>query len=262
MIKILVCFKIIRDFEGITPSELCSLRDGALNVSFFKKIIGSYDEAALESARRLAQSIPPEETCVLHAVTVGPCEARFAKDLYAIGFDEVLNIQPSGGAYNPEDTAACICDFVQCPGGYNAILTGQQTWPNESGLVPYILAKRLGMPCISQVIELLWENGIHMKAKTDRGGISCTVHTPAVYIVGDAVHPYLKIATLQEKLRANNHSLRTIEPSPVFPQMDLGRTKRLLYEKQERRCRFVEGDTAQEKAKNFLEEVMIQCRKL
>lgn len=261
MIKILACFKIARDFEGITPSELCSLRDGTLNISLFKKIIGCYDEAALESARRLARSVPPEEHFILHAVTAGPCETRFAKDLYAIGFDEVFQIQPPGEICSPQETAAYIYNFIQHMGGYNTVLTGQQTWPGESGLFPYILAKRLGLPCISQVMELIWKNGVHITAKTDRGGYSCTVKAPAVYIVGDAVHPYLKIATLQEKLRANNRSLHTIDPSFVLPQMDTGKMIRLLYEKQERCCRFIEGDNAQEKAKNLWKEVMQPCGK-
>lgn len=261
MIKILVCFKIVRDFEGITSSELCALRDGTLNISLFKKIINTYDEAALETARRLKEYILSAQPCELHAVTVGVCEPRFVKELYAIGFDEIMNILPSKQECNSEDVASFLYNLLQSRGGYSAILTGKQAWPGENGLMPYILANRLSIPCFPEITQLHWKNGIRMTMKTDSGELTCTAKTPAVYIIGDAVHPYLKIATLREKLDTKHLTLSTIESSLFPPRLDLGQLTKLLYEKQERQCRFVEGENLHDKVKILLKEVLSQCEK-
>lgn len=261
MIKILVCFKIVHDFEGITPSELRALRDGTLNISLFKKIINSYDEAALETARRLKEYILPFHSCELHAVTIGACELRFAKELYAVGFDKIINILPSKPECNSEEVALHLYNLLQINGGYSAILAGKQAWPGENGLMPYILANKLGIPSFSQITQLQWKNGIRMTMKTDSGELTCTANTPAIYIIGDAVHPYLKIATLREKLETKHLTLYTIEPSTLSPRMDLGKVRKLLYEKQERQCRFVEGENLHEKVEIFLKEVISQWEK-
>lgn len=262
MIKLLVCFKVVRDFEGITPSELCELRDGNLKLNLFKKVIGSYDEAALETGRQLASQILAYEPCSLHAVTVGPCEARFAKDLYAVGFDEVFHVSPSQEPQNPDEIASAIYDLVQSQNGYHAILTGKQAWPEESGLMPHLLAHRLHFPCISQVTDLTWENDIRVTARTDYSELHCTVKSPAVYIIGDAAHPYLKAATLMEKLAVRERQASLFTPSSCSSKRDFGKTEKLLYEKLERSCHFMEGKTSREKAENFWREVQEQWENL
>ena len=253
--KILVCFKIIHDFEGITPSELCELCKGTLNLDFFKKKIGSYDEAALETGRRLSCSIGTHRPCRLYAVTVGSYSQHFARELYSVGFDHVVQIKYSDTSPSPEETASCLYDFVLENGPFQAVLTGTQAWPQDSGLTPYLLAKKMGVPVFSQVTGLDWEEGIRVQAKTDRGTMSCTVCSPAIYTIGDAKHPYLKIATLREKLQAGNRALRIEEPKKHPPSSLLGQTAKLLYEKQERRCHLIEGSTSEEKARNLWKEV-------
>ena len=270
MLKILGCFKIVRDFEGITPSELCDLRDGTLNLSVFRKIIGNYDEAALETARRLADAIRSSDSCTLHAITVGSCDARFAKELYAVGFDEVFCICPfsetagskSACTYTSEEVAGYLTQFIQSTGGYHAILTGQQAWPDESGLMPYILAHRLDVPCLSQVTDLTWNNGFHVSIKNDRGILTCSINTPAVYMAGNTEHPYLKLATLQEKLKTGSRRLSVIQLSPASSVLDLGQSAKLLYEEPKHHCRFIEGADTAEKAKILWEEVLDPCRTL
>ena len=42
--KILVCFKTVWNLEYSTPKELCSLRDGTLNIELFGRRLGNYDE--------------------------------------------------------------------------------------------------------------------------------------------------------------------------------------------------------------------------
>lgn len=258
--NILACFKLVRDFEQITPTELSALRDGTLAISAFKKMFGSYDEAALEHARRLAAGRPSAVDCKLDAVTVGDCESRFAKELYAIGFDQVFQIGASDNTpSHPREVAENICRLVEREGGYDAILTGRQAWPGESGLTPYFIAKRLGLPCISQVIDLNHiSSGIRVLSKTDRGTFAQTITVPAVYSMGEAAHPYLQIATLREKLTVGDRSVLELDLAQIAQEENAGKLLGLLYEDTEKQCRFLEGETVEEKAQALWQEMFSQ----
>lgn len=248
--KILACFKIVCDFERITPAELTALQEGSLNLSVFKRIFGSYDEAALENARRLAEEIRKTEDCKLDAVTVGDCEPRFLKNLYALGFDEVFKVR------GEKDAAANICRLAEDVGGYDMIFTGRQAWPNERGLTPYLIAKKLSLPCISNVIDLTRTlSGVRVVSKTDYGAFTRTVTSPAVYSMGEAAHPYLHIATLREKLAAESKSVSEIDIAAADMQVHTGEFLRFVYEHTEKQCRFIEGETDAQKAHALWQEV-------
>ena len=249
--KILACFKIVHDFERITPAELIALRDGALSISTFKRQFGSYDEAALENARRLAVEARKNGDCQLDAATVGECEPRFAQDLYALGFDRVFQIRAS-----QKDAAANLCRLIEAQGGYDVILTGRQAWPDESGLTPYWIAKRLSLPCIAQVIDLeQTPGGVRVVSQTDGGTFVRTITVSAVYSIAEAKHSYLQIATLREKLATRDKRVHEIAGAPVEAHGGGGEHLRLLYESTEKQCRFLEGETVDEKACALWREV-------
>jgi electron transfer flavoprotein alpha/beta subunit len=268
--KILACFKITRDFESITSSELTMLRDGVMDVSVFKRIIGVYDEAALENARRLAVSVRENGNCTLHALTVGECESKVAKNLYALGFDEVIKVRFADDTHEhgANRVAEGICGQAESIGRYDVILTGRQAWPFEFGLTPYIVAQRLSMPCIPNVVDLeLNPKGVCAVSQTDAGILTRIITRPAVYIMGEARYPYLQIATLKEKMTAGNKAVIEMNMGtsefrelcescePHEHCVDNGRLLKLLYENEEKLCRYIEGGTAREKAETLWQEV-------
>lgn len=258
-VKILACFKTCRDIEHITPPELYALRDGELNLSLFKTVIGSYDEAALENARLLAESARQHgHHCALHAATVGLCDESFAQELYAVGFDKVMRIALPQGAESgvQELTAALLASMVANEGGYDAVFTGKHAWPDESGLVPHLLAQRLSLPCLTQVMELSFEaRGIRAISGFGGGHFARTITKPAVYVMGEARYAHLKIATLREKMASNGKKFLGISLPPCGTHMDLGQPLRLLYTNRERQCRFIEGSTTEQRARALWEEV-------
>jgi electron transfer flavoprotein beta subunit len=248
--RILVCFKVIRELEYITAGELSALRDGCLDMSVFQQIIGSYDESALETALRLADDLREQKNSVIvHALTVGNCEDRFAKNLYALGFDEVICLAAEQDmTWRPECTAACIAAFVKANGTYDLILTGKQASPGESAQVPRLLAQELGMPCLPEVIELIpHKKGLAAVCKTDRGRCSLTLIRPAVCAIGEAVHPYLRVATLREKLAAASKKMQILAAAEIPPLMGTARRLHYIYETSEKQCRIIEGANLEQK---------------
>jgi len=260
--KLLVCFKITRDIEHITPEELCEFRDGTLSLSVFRKRFGIYDEAALENALRLADELKKAGIhTTLEAVTVGECDDRFAMDLFALGFVEIHHIPKDTEERPLEWVVGQICALITREGGYSMIFTGKQAGLNESGQFPYILAARLAIPCVSEVIDLrLCEAGILAVSRVETGTCSRVITESAIYSIGDALHPYLRSATLRERLHVAKKQMKEHEPVQLTLQMDCGKHERFLFEKAERNCEWIKGESVLERARvlreRYLEEMV------
>ena len=242
--KILVCFKVIHDLEQITPAELIALRDGSLNISVYQQIFGSYDEGALETALYFAdmgRSMGKE--IQVHAITVGSCESRFVKNLYALGFDEVFCLEANqDNTWNPEYTAGYIAAFAKSGRVYDLILTGKQTGPGESARIPRLIARKLNLPCLSEVIELSpCDKGISALCKTDRGRCSLTLIHPAVCAIGEAAHSYLRVATLLEKLATASKELRSFRTENISLRSEIPQFQHYIFESKEKQCRMIDG---------------------
>ena len=263
--RILVCFKVVYDLEYITPQELLSLQNDSLDIAVFKKIIGSYDEAALETALCLAENAREQgETVALHALTVGECEKRFLENLFPLGFDDVFRIQLETSAlpdhsrvagspeedfsWQPELAADCIASFVKDSGAYDVIITGKQAGPGESGLVPRMLAHRLGLVSLPEVFSLEWSRrGIKVITKTDTGQAFMKVKKPAVFAVGEALHPYLRVPTLREKIAAGSREVQVLPAAGISPGPGAIQFLRYDYTMPQRDCRMIEGNSLSEK---------------
>ena len=247
--RILACFKVIHDLEYITPEELLSLQNGSLDLSVFKKIIGSYDEAALETALRLAEdSRQLGEAVTIHGLTVGECEKRFFDNLFPLGFDDLIRI-PAGADFlwRPEMIADSIAAFVKDRGEYDAIITGKQTGPGESGIVPHILASLLKLAFVPEIFSLKRCNrGIRVTFKTDAGRVVMTVTKPAVYAVGEAMYPYLRVPTLREKIAAESREPSIFSPIGTDVVSSQAHFLEYLFTMPRRECRMIETKDSEE----------------
>jgi electron transfer flavoprotein alpha/beta subunit len=252
IVRLLTCFKVTYDIEYITPEELLALHNGVLDLSVFQKVIGNYDEAALETTLRLKDAYRDKSIHVeIHALTLGQCEGRFAKNLYALGFDQIICLTAEKDCvWQPEYTARCIENFITQKGPYDAVLTGKQTGPGESSQIPRLLASLLGWPCIPEVLELSpCAKGLNIVSKTDRGKSRYRVIKPAVYAIGEAQHPYLRVATLREKLAMKSKEMVSLASvSATLPQ-SMGNAEHLhyLYEIRKKKCLMLEGNTINDK---------------
>lgn len=252
--KILVCFKAVYDIEHITPLELCRLRDGEMDLSLFQRKWASYDEAALENGLRLWEAANQAgKKASLHGVSVGEQDTKFGHDLYALGFHKVTYLDINCDiTYRPEIVAEALGQYVEMQNGYDVILMGKQAGMGENGMTPYLLAERLHMPCVTGVRSIRQtEQGIKIVSQTDGNIVARTVKKPAIYGMGEAEHPYLRTATLREKLNAKKKEIDYIQLDGFEPAGYSPKYMGMIYDFQEKHCAMIPGKSVQEKAQNL-----------
>jgi electron transfer flavoprotein alpha/beta subunit len=256
--KILVCFKVVPDLDAVIADDWNACTEGNIDLSYAKKVYSCFDEAALEMALRLGDTANEQNQDVdVTALTIGSGNIdNFLKNLYAVKVNKVIKIECDRDIrFNACGVAGIIASHVKEVGVYDAILMGRQAGVGDNGQTALLTAEMLGYPCITQVIELVTAgNYLRVTNQVDNGVRRQSVRKPVMLVVGNAVHPYLRIATLREKMAAAKSEIiylpldnLIITPSELENYNDKSLV-RLYRENKEKRCKYIEGASAGEKA--------------
>lgn len=255
--NILCCFKIVSDLDLVMERDWASADKTGVDLSYVKKVISCFDEAGLETALRIKDSAEKQgETVHITAITIGNGKYEaFFKNLFAVGVERIIQGTLSEKLlFSPDRLSANLCELTgACK--YDLVITGAQSAEGANGLTPYYLAERLGIPCVSNVSELQFVDGkLRATCDTGNGVRKCTVKVPALFAICNSVNPYLRMATLKQKLAVSQLSAETHELSETMLSntrdgelISLNRKKKL------RRCVLIEGKTCVEKVSKLLE---------
>jgi electron transfer flavoprotein alpha subunit/electron transfer flavoprotein alpha/beta subunit len=208
-VKILVCFKAGPEFEQVVDDdwEGFSLES---DLSYVKRVFGCFDETALETAPRLAGALRERgRHAECAALTLGPLPSPLLRTLFAVGFDRVRALPPDTGGlpweFHPEETAAAL-EAVIAGGGWDLILAGQQAGYADTGMVPLILAERLGLPAITgaELVSIPEDSAadILIERSGENGRERLGVRLPAMAIMGNSPVAALRAATLAAQMKA------------------------------------------------------------
>ena len=191
--KIIVCFKVIPDYDKVIDSDWKGYR-----FSYAKKNFGVFCEGALESALRIKDSL---SDTYLEAITYGEEEEIFIHNLYAAGYDKVTVLSGRNEDFSPRSTARILSEYI-LKDKYDMVLLGEMVGPNDSGSLPYYLANYLKCPVISNVTEFKYEDRLLAIAEDSEQIYSYEVKEKAVYIVSSAKYAYLRFSTYIEREKA------------------------------------------------------------
>lgn len=248
--KICVCFKIVPDLDQVLEGDWKDV-DGGLDTSYVKKGYNCFDEAALEMALRLRDS--SEEAVFSTAVTVGGGLSGLLSGLYAVGFDRVVDISLEDREFCPELVAGILAEFIETE-GFDLVLTGRQAAMADTGMVPPLLAEALGWPLIEDAVSgALLERGIYFACEGPDRGEGLTVTGPVVASVGEARHPYLRVATLRQKMASSKREIEGFCPSGILKKEDPPAFRQI---KKVKHCHYLEGSEMPEKVMTFFEDVV------
>lgn len=209
--KILVPFRIGRDLENLTEEEWRRIAGGEMDLNYLQKQLNPSDEAALEQALLLRDAW---NGCgEVTGLYLGDDSIDgIAKNLYAVGLKEIVQL-PAPPDLDPLSAAKWIEKFCLERGPFDLILMGCTEYPFDFGVTQTLLAEGLGIPLVSHgrwaqpagaKLQVEYEDDLFLH--------TAAISLPAVLSMDAAVHPYLRISTLREKMAVKN---RKVEKLPV-----------------------------------------------
>ena len=260
--NLLVCFKIEKDLDSVMENDWNRASVNSLDISYAKNMINFYDEAALEAALRLADEAKVQERQVtITAVTVGTGNQDFFfKNLFAVGIDRIVQIVCEDELrFTPNRVSSLLSSFIN-DGEYDAILMGQKASIGDNGQTPLITAQLLGLPCITQVMGItLTGECFRVEHQIDGAIRRATITVPSVYAFCNSWHPFLRVATLREKLAVSKHSAQTLDSRDLKAPPILSHDPTLIQiyrRKSEKNCTFLQGETPADKARKLYEQYL------
>ena len=206
MINCIVCMKYVPNtFESINSDIK---RDGIVGK------INPADMFAIEEAVRIKEKHGGNSVGVCMGLKSAEDELKSA---IAIGLDEVYLL--SDKALAGSDTLAtsyALSKCIETIGEYNLILCGKQSTDGDTGQVGQEIASHLDLPCITNVVEICFDNdnSITCKVLDDTRYIHLKTKLPAVVCVLKGINEP-RIPTISGFLKARNFSVKTVSSSDV-----------------------------------------------
>lgn len=253
---ILVCFKLIHDYDQVLSADWPSFTSGNPDFSYVRQIYNCFDESALELALR-AKDFYTEQNRNVHltALTIADDSCTsFLKTLYAIGYDQAVRIEPTGDlSFSPLTVAKQIASYIELSGiSFDALLFGEKAAPFDSGQVPYYVAQLLNLPAISNITSFEAVKSAYL-VTTVQGNIlqKIQITTPAVYLIGNCRQTYLRVPTLREKARASKKEISCYTFSENHEQSLC--PSQVIYESKERTPHLIRSESSTDSARQLLE---------
>ncbi len=215
--NIVVCVKYVPDAQSDRTFDEADNTTDRTNVD---GLLSELDEYAVEEALKLVEAGEGEVT----VLTVGPAAAADAiKKSLQMGADKGVHV--SDEAIHGSDaagTSLVLAEAIKKIGDYDLVMTGMSSTDGTMGVVPAMLAERLGLPQVTYAAQLTVE-GSSVTIRRDGDAASETIEAslPALVSVTDQIneprYPSFKGIMAAKKKPVEEWSLGdlAIEPGQV-----------------------------------------------
>lgn len=190
-LRIVVCVKYVPDAAGDRhfADDLTVDRDDV------DGLLSELDEYAVEQALQIADEADDAEITVL---TVGPEDAKDAlRKALSMGADKAVHVEDDGlHGSDVMGTSLVLAKAVE-KAGYDLVISGMASTDGTMGVLPAVLAERLGVPQVTLLSEVSVEGGV-VRGRRDGDSASERLEAslPAVVSVtdqsGEARYPSFK----------------------------------------------------------------------
>jgi electron transfer flavoprotein beta subunit len=161
-------------------------------------LLSELDEYAVEQALQIAEDADDAEVTVL---TMGPEDAKDAlRKALSMGADKAIHVEDDDlHGTDVIGTSLVLAKAIE-KAGYDLVISGMASTDGTAGVVPALLAERLGVPQVTLLSEVSVEGGANGTVKGRRDGDSASeqleASLPAVVSVtdqsGEARYPSFK----------------------------------------------------------------------
>jgi electron transfer flavoprotein beta subunit len=251
-LQIVVCVKQVPDPEG--PVDAFKVDSEAKKVIpvGIPPVINPFDENALEAALRIKNQFDAKVTVLSMGEKLAQPVLR--KALAAGADDLILLMDQHFKDLDSYSTAYVLASAIRRIETYDLILTGRQAGDWDFGVTGLLIAEMLQIPVINLAQKLEIRNDdIFVESLCDDGYEVVKAKMPALVTVSGELGElrYISVRALQAVSK---------RPIKIFNAMDLELdleklTQRTIYNlfafQDERQCKFVEGESSQEKGENL-----------
>jgi electron transfer flavoprotein beta subunit len=150
--------------------------------------MNAWDENAVEAAVQLKENNNAQTTMV--SIGGGEDNDKIIRRGYAMGIENGIQIDDPSLAEADSSVFAKVLQKVFEKGDYDLVISGKQAQDTDNGQTGIMLAEYLGLPCVSNVvnIEVLDENHVKVSRLGDGGTEIVEVELPAVITVSDSIN--------------------------------------------------------------------------
>ncbi len=190
-LRIVVCVKYVPDATG----DRKFADDLTVDREDVDGLLSELDEYAVEQALQIAEEADDAEVTVL---TVGPEDARDAlRKALSMGADKAVHVDDE--SIHGSDVMATSLVLAKAieKTGYDLVIAGMASTDGTMGVLPAILAERLGVPQVTLLSEVKVEDGkVTGRRDGDTASEQLEASLPAVVSVtdqsGEARYPSFK----------------------------------------------------------------------
>lgn len=213
--KILACFKIVPDLDLVAEEDWKADEELRVDTGYVRPIWNCFDESALEMMLKLSDlSEGFDVVYELSALTVGKKkDESFLQTLYALGYSHGIRIEKEDGClFSPELVSSAVAAYMKRYAMQDVVIMGQQSSDGSNMKTPYLLAEKMGWPCVRDVVKMepVDESSLKVTGSTGNGLLVQVVKTPCVLVVGNAQDSYLRVPTLKDKMRLGKQPVELV----------------------------------------------------
>jgi len=250
MLEVVVCVRQILDPEIPAKSfKIDSETQRAIPPAGSEPVTSDYDENAVEAALQIKETLGANVTIL----SLGPTSAKTTiRRCIAMGAD--AGILVSDPAFDDSDsyaTAFTLSEAIKRIGHYDLILCGRQEGDWDAGQVGSGIAELLGIPSVTMVAGVSIE-GTSAKARrvVPDGREIVEVPLPALLTISSEIGEprYPSVRRIRQAFAVE---IPTWTSAEVAAGQSLNRMISLEVPKREAKCKFIDGETPEEKGEQL-----------
>ncbi|MCP3899727.1 MAG: electron transfer flavoprotein subunit beta/FixA family protein [Desulfobacteraceae bacterium] len=211
--------KILTTVKRVVDVELnIRVNDGAIVEDGLQYVINAWDENAVEASVQLKENNGAETTLVSIG---GDDNADMIKKCYAMGIEHGILIDDPALANADSSIFAKVLQKVYEKGEYDLVITGKQAQDTDSGQTGIMLAEYLGVPCVSNVVEIevVDDQKIKVSRLGDLGTEIVELTLPAVVTVSDSINEP-RLPAMRGIMMAKKKKIETMDLGALGTSID------------------------------------------
>ncbi|MFF9982564.1 electron transfer flavoprotein subunit beta/FixA family protein [Streptomyces erythrochromogenes] len=210
-LRIVVCVKYVPDATG----DRQFTEDLTVNRDDVDGLLSELDEYAVEQALQISEN--SDDDVEITVLTVGPEDAKDAlRKALSMGADKAIHVEDDDlHGTDVMGTSLVLAKAIE-KAGYDLVITGMASTDGTMGVLPAILAERLGVPQATLLSEVKVEDGtVTGRRDGDTASEQLEASLPALVSVtdqsGEARYPSFKGIMAAKKKPVESWDLEDLE---------------------------------------------------